>query len=81
LKNITLGYSLPSSLLERTNFFSKVRFYATATNVWTIKGDDLDGIDPENNDSNNPLALGQSFFTAPQAITYLLGLNLQFQEK
>ena len=78
LKNITLGYTLPSKFLERTEFFSKVRFYATATNLWTVKGDDLDGIDPENNDSNSPLSLGQSFFTAPQAITYLLGVNLQF---
>lgn len=78
LKNITLGYSLPSSFLEKTNFLSRVRFYATATNLWTIKADDLDGIDPENNDSNNPLSLGQSFFTAPQAISYLLGLNVQF---
>ena len=78
LKNITLGYSLPAQALERVGFLSKVRFYATATNLWTIKGDDLDGIDPENNDSNDPLSLGQSFFTAPQAVTYLLGLNLQF---
>ncbi|MFI8605128.1 TonB-dependent receptor [Cellulophaga sp. HaHa_2_95] len=78
LKNITLGYSLPTQALEKVGFLSKVRFYATATNLWTIKGDDLDGIDPENNDSNDPLSLGQSFFTAPQAVTYLLGLNLQF---
>ena len=78
LKNLTVGYTLPASILDKLDFFSSVRFYGTATNLWTIKGDDLDGIDPENNDSGSPLALGQSFFTAPQAITYLFGLNLQF---
>ncbi len=78
LKNLTLGYRLPQSFLEKTKFLSSVRVYATATNLWTIKGDDLDGIDPENNDTNDPLGLGESFFTAPQAITYLVGLNVQF---
>ena len=78
LKNITVGYTLPQDFVQRTNLISSVRIYATATNLWTIKGDDLDGIDPENNDSNNPLGLGESFFTAPQAITYLIGLNVQF---
>ena len=78
LKNLTLGYRLPKSVLDRIKFISSVRVYATGTNLWTIKGDDLDGIDPENNDTNNPLALGESFFTAPQAITYLVGLNVQF---
>ena len=78
LKNLTVGYTLPASILDKLDFFSSVRFYGTATNLWTVKGDDLDGIDPENNNTGNPTALGQSFFTAPQAITYLFGLNLQF---
>ena len=78
LKNITLGYTLPKSALDRLSFLKSVRVYTTATNLFTIKGSDLDGIDPENNDSQNPLALGESFFTAPQAITYLLGFNVQF---
>ena len=78
LKNMTIGYSLPKKALDRMDFLSSVRVYATGTNLWTIKGDDLDGIDPENNDDNNPLGLGESFFTAPQAITYLFGVNVQF---
>ncbi len=78
LKNLTVGYTLPASILDKLDFFSAVRFYGTATNLWTLKGDDLDGIDPENNNTGNPTGLGQSFFTAPQAITYLFGLNLQF---
>lgn len=78
LNNLTVGYTLPNSIMDRLDFFSSVRFYGTATNLWTLKGDDLDGIDPENNDSGSPLALGQSFFTAPQARTFLIGLNVQF---
>ncbi len=46
LKNITLGYSLPSELLARQKVLSQVRFYVTGTDLWEttkIK----DGWDPE----------------------------------
>jgi TonB-linked SusC/RagA family outer membrane protein len=78
LNNVTLGYNLPSSLMDKIGIVNSVRLYATATNLFTIKGEDLDGIDPENNDSNNPLSQGVSFFTAPQASTFLLGCTIQF---
>ena len=73
-----MGYSLPNEFLERTGFFSNIRMYATATNLFTIKGDALKGIDPEVTDSLNPLALGQSFFVAPQAKSYLFGIQASF---
>lgn len=46
LKNITLGYSLPESVLSRQKVLSQVRFYVTGTDLWEtskIK----DGWDPE----------------------------------
>ncbi|MEO0901273.1 MAG: SusC/RagA family TonB-linked outer membrane protein, partial [Bacteroidota bacterium] len=79
IKNITLGYNMPQSVLDRLGgIFSGVRIYATATNLLTIKGDDLDGIDPEVTDDIDPLFQGESFFTAPQAKLYSFGARLTF---
>ena len=79
LKNITLGYSLPERALDRLgNFVSGLRFYATVTNLFTIKGDELDGIDPEVTDDIDPLFQGETFFTAPQAQSYSFGVRLTF---
>ncbi len=77
LNNVTLGYNFPKELVDKVGL-SSVRLYTTATNLFTLKSSDLDGIDPENNDSNNPLTQGQSFFTAPQSSTYLFGMTVQF---
>ncbi len=79
LKNVTFGYSLPESALDRIGgFFKSVRLYATATNLFTIKADEMDGIDPEVTDDIDPLFQGESFFTAPQAQSYSFGARLQF---
>lgn len=79
LKNITLGYNLPEKALDRLgNFVSGLRFYATATNLFTIKGNELDGIDPEVTDDIDPRFQGETFFTAPQAQSYSLGARLTF---
>jgi TonB-linked SusC/RagA family outer membrane protein len=78
LKNVTLGYNLPNKIVEKLGFLSGVRLYATATNLITIKDSRLDGIDPEFTDSLNPLALGESFFVAPQVSTYILGAKFNF---
>lgn len=79
IKNITLGYNLPDKVLDRLGgIFSGVRVYATATNLLTIKTDEMKGIDPEVTDDIDPLFQGESFFTAPQATSYLFGARLQF---
>ncbi len=79
LKNVTLGYSLPQKVLDRLGgIFSGIRFYGTATNLFTIKRSEMDGIDPEVTDDIDPLFQGESFFTAPQAKTYSLGARIQF---
>jgi len=78
LKNVTLSYNLPKSILEDL-FINNVRLYATATNLATFKRDELDGIDPEvTNGSNGQGALGVEFFTVPQARTFTFGLNVTF---
>ena len=79
LKNVTLGYNLPQKVLDRMGgVFKGIRFYGTATNLLTIKGSELDGIDPEVTDDIDPLFQGESFFTAPQATSFAIGARLQF---
>lgn len=47
LKNLTLGYTLPQSLLKKTKFISGARVYAQAQNLFTFT--DFSGLDPESN--------------------------------
>lgn len=46
LKNITLGYTLPRNLIEKTHVLSNVRFYVTGTDLWEWSKIN-DGWDPE----------------------------------
>ncbi|WP_418213406.1 SusC/RagA family TonB-linked outer membrane protein [Bacteroides difficilis] len=45
LKNLTLGYLLPQSLLKKTNFFTSARVYLQGQNLLTWTG--FTGLDPE----------------------------------
>ncbi|MGB3144758.1 MAG: TonB-dependent receptor [Maribacter sp.] len=79
IKNATLGYNLPEKALERLGgIISGLRFYATATNIFTFKADEMKGIDPEVTDDIDPRFQGESFFTAPQAKSYLFGARITF---
>jgi TonB-linked SusC/RagA family outer membrane protein len=79
LKNITLGYSLGAKLLEKMHL-TKLRLYVTGQNLWTIT--DYDGWDPEvssdflANGSN--VFQGVEFYSAPQAKTVTVGVNIGF---
>lgn len=68
LKNLTLGYTLPESVLKGI----QPRFYLTAQNLFTIT--DYSGMDPEVGLSNHGLDLGMY----PVAKTYLFGVDLTF---
>lgn len=46
LKNVQLGYSLPSSVLESLKAVNSFRIYASATNLFTVT--EWTGLDPEN---------------------------------
>lgn len=63
LRNIQLGYSLPSNLLNQSGFISKLRFYVGSVNLFTIT--DWTGLDPENDD-------------IPPTRQFLFGLNASF---
>ena len=68
IKNITLGYTLPKSVLQKVKM-SKFRVYATIQNpfIWS-KSDVLDKMDPENNASDK----------FPLYKTIVFGINASF---
>ena len=72
IKNIQLGYTLPSSLIK--NVFSKVRVYAQVKNAYTFTK--YSGYDPEI--SGGILDTGIDRGAYPQARTYSLGLDIKF---
>jgi TonB-linked SusC/RagA family outer membrane protein len=68
LRNITLGYSIPKKILEKS-FIQTVRFYATARNPFTYtKSDLLKEYDPERGGSEN----------GPMTKLYTFGINATF---
>ncbi len=69
LKNLTIGYSLPKSLLEHTKAFKGARFFLTGRNLLTVTK--YRGPDPEV-DTN--VALG----TDPNTKQYSFGAQLTF---
>lgn len=80
LNTLTLGYTLPTALTKKA-YIQRCRFYATATNLFTLTG--YSGIDPEVNANTNLNSstyptLGLDFGTYPRARTYTIGLNLVF---
>jgi len=68
LKNIQLGYTLPSALTDRVNI-QKLRIYVAKSNVFTISKANKWGMDPEFNVSMREY---------PQLSLTTIGLNLTF---
>ncbi|PSK84808.1 SusC/RagA family TonB-linked outer membrane protein [Prolixibacter denitrificans] len=77
LKNITLGYTLPKSLVQKAGIAS-LRFYVSGQNLVTITN--YSGADPEigQNSTTNYLSRGVDIGTYPQAQTYVFGVKLGF---
>ncbi|MFV0267531.1 MAG: hypothetical protein ACK5HT_10400 [Draconibacterium sp.] len=69
LKNLTIGYSLPKSLLNKVGFLSDARVFVTGRNLLTFT--EFTGPDPEI-DSN--LTLG----TNPNTKQYTFGVEISF---
>jgi TonB-linked SusC/RagA family outer membrane protein len=76
LKNITLGYNLPGTVLKKIGL-ANARLYVSATNLWTLT--DYSGYDPEGNAYGGTTNIvGVDFGGYPQAKTYTVGLNFGF---
>lgn len=66
LKNLQIGYTIPSKVLEATGF-TRIRLYFTATNLFTVSNF-VPGWDPEVSKA----------LTYPFSRNYSFGLNVQF---
>ncbi|MEN2398913.1 TonB-dependent receptor [Flavobacterium sp. MC2016-06] len=80
LKNISIGYSLDDKIVSKMGL-SKVRFYFSAQNLWTIT--DYPGSDPETsylNDTNarSNTNLGLEYGSYPNVRTFTFGFNIKF---
>ncbi|MBX0333281.1 TonB-dependent receptor [Pontibacter sp. HSC-14F20] len=76
LKNLVLGYTLPSAISERLKMRT-LRVYAQAQNLVTFT--DYPGFDPEVNFAGTSnTTLGVDFYTVPQSRTITFGVNVGF---
>ncbi len=76
LKNLTVGYTLPSSLINRYKL-TRVRFYVSTQNLFTITK--YSGLDPEIGiQGGNATQNGVDNGTYPSSRFVTLGLNLAF---
>jgi TonB-linked SusC/RagA family outer membrane protein len=71
LKNITVGYTLPKNIVEKTKCLTNVRFSVTASDVWEWCKT-TDGYDPE----ANGVVSGSSKYPFTRNVTF--GLNVSF---
>lgn len=79
LKNLTVGYALPSAKISNltNNVLTKARFYFTSQNLLTITK--YSGYDTEiASRNNNLLTNGVDYGLYPQARTLTVGVNLGF---
>ncbi len=69
LKNLVIGYTIPAKWTNKA-LISKLRVYATAQNLFTIRGDNFyKGFDPEQSTGTSCYPLNK---------TFLFGVNLEF---
>ncbi len=76
MREVTLGYSLPTTVLNRVHI-SKLRFYATGANLLTFTK--YTGYDPEVNIAGGSInVINFDNGSYPRAKSLILGLNLTF---
>lgn len=78
LRSLSLSYSLPSGLLNRTKLFKGATISLTGNNLWLST--DFTGFDPESSSFNagSNTSEGFSGFTYPGTRSFLATVNLQF---
>lgn len=73
-QDITIGYTLPSQLTKKWGV-SKVRFYASGSNLFIITG--YSGYDPEV-DVQTGLTCGMDYNRYPRSRSFVFGTNITF---
>ncbi|MDZ4707543.1 MAG: SusC/RagA family TonB-linked outer membrane protein, partial [Saprospiraceae bacterium] len=77
LRNATISYSLPKSILKNVRI-NNARIFVTGLNLLTIT--DYTGWDPEVNSDDivTNIAQGYDFYSPPMPRTIMGGINLKF---
>ena len=77
LKNLQIGYSIPTKLLKKISF-ERARIYLSAENVFTITP--WKGVDPEKSISswNQQYNRSDANDLYPLVKTYSIGINVEF---
>lgn len=70
LKEITLAYDLPASVMNSLNFMDRIRIYASAYNLYTFHS--LNTFDPERGND------GHAYAIYPTAKNFICGIELSF---
>ncbi|WP_207420362.1 SusC/RagA family TonB-linked outer membrane protein [Desertivirga brevis] len=73
LQNVSLGYSLPKSIIGKSSI-SNARIYVTGNNLWTIMNKKIPGYDLDPETSTGEITLDNVLSTR----LIMLGLNLTF---
>jgi len=85
LRNLTLGYSFDSDLMEKVGL-SSLRLYLASTNLLYIMASDYTSYNPEGIETNNqggdtykgPITHGVQLGASPTVRSFTFGLNLNF---
>ncbi|MBO4434195.1 MAG: TonB-dependent receptor [Bacteroidales bacterium] len=75
LRNLSLGYTLPSTLSKRIGV-DKLRVYVQGDNIWLYSP--FRFLDPEVNTSLNATKMGLDCMWIPQPRSWTFGINLKF---
>ena len=77
LRNVSLGYNVPSSILAKTNFIQSLKAGFTVTNVFMIHSN-MNGIDPESVFATSTNATGFEYAGIPTTRSFVFTVSIGF---
>ncbi len=77
LRNLTIGYTLDSNLVQKAGL-SSVRVYGAGTNLLYLMGDDYTSYNPEGVKGTDPTVYGAQVGASPVVRSFTIGLNVNF---
>ncbi len=77
LRNVSIAYSIPKSVLSRQEVFQSVKFGFTCTNVFMVYSK-MRGLDPESIYATSTNAIGFEYGAAPTSRAYVFNVSFGF---
>ncbi|MCT4590874.1 MAG: SusC/RagA family TonB-linked outer membrane protein [Carboxylicivirga sp.] len=78
LREVSLSYNFPQSILSRTNFIKGCNISLTGRNLWIKKDDSFTGADPEGSLSGSGNGQGIINYMMPSTKTFTASIKLTF---